>query len=298
MHILVVDDDMVNRQIAQMVLQKAGHRVDLAENGQQAVNFCKADGYDLILMDIQMPVMGGLEATRKIRRLESAAAEDVPNESGLPDKIAGSSDSVSAIRLPTSAFRRVPIIAMTGDAVAGCFDESQYPGMNACIGKPLHRKRLLDAVLKYSDSAFGSRFVKRSAIHSRPTAKRQQRIQPPLDLTRAIREFMGQKKLLFGVLTEFTKITAFRIETLQGAVKSNDFDVIASEAHALKGGAANLTADKLAALASGLEKAAIAHDAEMTGLLLDKLTRELDYWKDYLRASGIEVEDDHEDISP
>jgi len=84
--ILVADDLEANQKITQLILQKAGYQVDIVENGQQAVETCQQNHYDLILMDIQMPIMDGYEATKRIRN---------------------------------SDFKGVPIIAMTGSANEG-----------------------------------------------------------------------------------------------------------------------------------------------------------------------------------
>jgi CheY-like chemotaxis protein len=70
-HILLVDDCDVNQFVARQYLERSGYRVDIAENGQQALDACKRHRYDLILMDLVMPVMDGYEATRRIRNAES-----------------------------------------------------------------------------------------------------------------------------------------------------------------------------------------------------------------------------------
>jgi CheY-like chemotaxis protein len=104
--ILVVDDNSLNREIMAKMLERMGHRADVAQDGAEAVASQQADAYDLILMDCQMPVMDGLEATRRIRALENGAA-------------------------------RVPIIALTGNA----FDEDRQrcleAGMDDHLPKPV-----------------------------------------------------------------------------------------------------------------------------------------------------------------
>ena len=175
--ILVADDYEVNQKIVQLILQKSGYCVDIVENGQQAVETCQQNHYDLILMDIQMPLMDGHEATKQIRKWEkgfkaekelkalssklkgkdseelsalsfqsSARAQQSPME----NKEGENSDPNSAIGIPPSEFKRVPIIAMTGSAAPGSFDETLYPGMNDCgfliadcefTGKPVEGSR-------------------------------------------------------------------------------------------------------------------------------------------------------------
>jgi CheY-like chemotaxis protein len=115
--VLVVDDDAVNRSVAEMLLQGAGLRVDTAEDGQIAVGMVQAAGYDLILMDMQMPTLDGVAATREIRRLPG--------------------------------MEETPIIAITANAFVEdrkiCLDA----GMNDFLSKPFEPEKLYAISLKW-----------------------------------------------------------------------------------------------------------------------------------------------------
>jgi CheY-like chemotaxis protein len=113
--ILLVEDLEHNRELAQMILTKAGHEVDTAENGMQAVEAVQAKSYDLVLMDVQMPVMDGITATRRIRELDHPAA-------------------------------RVLIIAMTANVLPHQVKAFGAAGMNDHVGKPFKRAELLETV--------------------------------------------------------------------------------------------------------------------------------------------------------
>jgi PAS domain S-box-containing protein len=125
MPILLVEDSAPNRLVATAILSKAGYRVEAVENGLQAVHAVKHKKYGLVLMDVAMPEMDGLEATRTIRRLKGDPA-------------------------------RVPIVAMT----AGAFDEDKArcldAGMNDFVSKPLVRADLLNAVDSWLEGVAGS----------------------------------------------------------------------------------------------------------------------------------------------
>ena len=114
--ILLADDNPVNCKIAVIMLEKAGHRIDTVTDGAAAVEAIAAKTYDLILMDVQMPGMDGLEATRRIRRL--AAGGDVP----------------------------IPIIAVTANAMKGDDQRCLEAGMDDYVTKPIDRARLLSKV--------------------------------------------------------------------------------------------------------------------------------------------------------
>ena len=120
--ILLVEDTKDNQVLATKILETAGHKVDLAENGREAVDAVLKFNYDLILMDIQMPKMDGFEATQKIR------AHERQSESG-----------------------RVPIIAFTAHALGGYKEKCLQNGMDDYVTKPVKKRKLLDAVAKWLD---------------------------------------------------------------------------------------------------------------------------------------------------
>lgn len=119
--ILLAEDNDVNQKVAVRILQKYKHNVTVVENGLQAVNESKAHRYDVILMDVQMPVMGGFEATGKIRLYEKA--NDLP---------------------------RTPIVALTAHAMLGDRDKCIAAGMDDYLSKPLDSARMMQAIQKCS----------------------------------------------------------------------------------------------------------------------------------------------------
>ena len=261
--ILLAEDYAVNQKIGQLFLQKAGYRVDIAENGQQAVEAYKQNHYDLILMDIKMPVMDGYEATKAIRKLEGGKH----NQNGK--------NSNSDFQLPTSEFKRIPIIAMTGAASEASMDEEEYQGINECIRKPAQWDKVLLVVRKWIEAVPKSSIEKAIKTVVCPSTEKSKEKPAILDLELAIEEFMGQKEILFDLLQKFVTDAEDQLDTIRRAVKGIDYGVIASEAHAIKGGAGNLRANKLACLAADLEKAAAQRQPDLTAQLAVKLEREI-----------------------
>jgi CheY-like chemotaxis protein len=257
--ILLVEDYPTNQELAMMHLQTAGYQVDLAENGQQAVEAFKRKQHDLILMDIQMPVMGGYEATKAIRDLEIELSE-------IGDK----RDSTES--------EGIPIIAMTAHALQGYKEKCLEAGMDDYITKPFRRKELLDIVNKWikriDDSAVpdksGSTLrsvnhqssvvpdksgsTLRSVNRQSSIVNHQSKDVAPINFEKAVAEFDGDKEFFVGVLDGFLENVRGQIETLRQAVSDGDADLVRREAHSIKGGAANLTADELSKIAFKLEK--------------------------------------------
>jgi len=117
--ILVVEDIKMNQMIVETLLRDAGHEVTIAEDGKAGIEAVRQGGYDLVLMDMEMPVMGGIEATRLIRGL-----------GGRPGA--------------------VPIVALTANAMASEAERCRAAGMNDYLTKPIDQAQLLDVVERWS----------------------------------------------------------------------------------------------------------------------------------------------------
>jgi len=120
LRILLAEDNQVNQLLASLMLQKKGHRVDAVGNGIEAVKAVQTIPYDLILMDVQMPEMGGVEATARIRALPGGVA-------------------------------RIPIIALTANAMKGDRESYLAAGMDDYVSKPIDEAKLLQVLARWSD---------------------------------------------------------------------------------------------------------------------------------------------------
>jgi CheY-like chemotaxis protein len=226
--ILLVDDYEVNRIIARKHLESVGYSVDVAADGSEAMDAIAAKRYDLILMDIEMPVLDGWGCTQKIRRLEKE------NASGEAD--------------------RVPIIAMSGHVFEDDVQRYRHAGMDDCLAKPIERASLLTIVDKWLDHP--TAFVSDACTPAPADLNRSGSEPAPVDMQKAIDEFMGDRGMVVRLLGEFVCRGEEQMTTIGEALGTDDFEKVRLEAHALKGGAANLTAYSLAESCAGMEAAA------------------------------------------
>ena len=123
MRLLLADDNPVNCRLAQIILERAGHAVDIVPDGLQALEAVQARSYQLVLMDVQMPVMNGLEATARIRAL------------------------------PDPRLAAIPIVAITANAMRGDDQACFAAGMNGYVTKPISAASLLEAVERHATAA-------------------------------------------------------------------------------------------------------------------------------------------------
>jgi two-component system sensor histidine kinase/response regulator len=258
--ILVAEDYPTNQQVAMRHLRGAGYQVDLAENGQEAVEAFKRKNYDLILMDIQMPVKDGYEATMEIREIEGRISDT---------ELAGKSE-------------RIPILAMTAHAAKTDRQRALDAGMDDYITKPLKREKLLTMVEKRL------RPQSASVIHARKDASTIRNAKSitsekdvPMDVERALKEFEGDQEFLMEVLLGFLDNVKGQIQNIGQALSDGDAEIVRKEAHSIKGGAANLTAVKLSNIALELENIGKSGRLEEGAEVLERLKEELHSLEDY-----------------
>jgi CheY-like chemotaxis protein len=227
--VLLVEDNEINQQVALEILEGAGLNVSLAENGQKAVSAVKENNYDAVLMDIQMPVMNGYEATREIREDER--------------------------------FKDLPIIAMTAHAMASDEDKSLEAGMNGHVTKPIDPDQLFATLQKWiqptekrvqgqkpETSVEGPEAVK--AMLAKDELPQS---LPGFDLVDGLKRLQGNKRLYKKLLLDFgAKYTQVASE-IRETLDARDLKQAHSLIHNLKGLAGNLSATDLQASAVSLE---------------------------------------------
>ncbi|BBO70612.1 hybrid sensor histidine kinase/response regulator [Desulfosarcina alkanivorans] len=222
-HILVADDYLTNQQVAFMHLTAAGFAVDLAENGQQAVDAFSKKPYDLILMDIQMPILNGFDATGKIRMLEAA----------------------------TGSARRTPIIALTANAMKGDEKKCLDAGMDGYLTKPVHRHQLIKTVDNWLGLS-GRPGKRQPSPASQGAMTSGTADRAVMDIATAVDEF-GDAETVKIVARQLVENVDRQLQTIRDAIARGDRDHIRKEAHAIKGGAATMEAAALSGAASHLE---------------------------------------------
>ena len=229
--VLLVEDNELNREVALGLLEDAHLSIGIAENGQAAVQKVGENNYDLVLMDMQMPVMDGLAATR-------------------------------AIRLKPQ-FRSLPIIAMTANVMESDRDKCTEAGMNDHISKPIDPEALFATLLRWikprGDAAIA---VGASAKAVATTQNVPDAVRVPegaeleiagVDIKTALRRTGGNPKRYEMLLRKFAESTS--VEEVRGALAKGDTATAARAAHSLKGAAANLGATTVAEAAAKVETA-------------------------------------------
>lgn len=207
LNILLVEDNLVNQKFALAVLSSAGHALTLARNGQEAVDHTRGQVFDLILMDIQMPVMDGFEATRRIRRMGCTT----------------------------------PIIAMTAHAMGGLRDMCLETGMNDYVSKPIRASVLLEKLFGIRQAVADKPLPAMPAISAIPMPLGTDR-RVTLDLSEALLMVGGDRSLLSGL----AQLVLEQIDTdtpgLRALASAGDPVLLQDAAHRLKGSLASVAA--------------------------------------------------------
>ncbi len=246
LRVLLVEDAVMNQQVATEILESAGIFVDLAENGQEAVEALSQSRYDLVLMDVQMPVMGGFEATRLIRA--------------------------------NPAHKDLPIIAMTAHAMRGAREECLAAGMNDYITKPIDTTQLFGVMATWLKDRLAV------AGEGRPRAPRRDPAPrdlpdlpelPGLDTRKGVQRLNGNQALYRGLLATFASSYAPAAAEIREALDQGDFGAAERIAHTVKGVAGNISADGVFAAAREVETACRNRASDLIDLHLPALAEEL-----------------------
>ena len=275
--ILLAEDDATNRKVALHILKKFGYRADAVENGQEVLQALEKIPYDVVLMDIQMPVMDGYEATRRIRELELKAQQIKPSKNDPKDL----SDFKTQLSVRSE---RIPIIAMTAHAMKGDREKCVAAGMDDYTPKPVNPEELFEKIEKWTR-------IKQN-ISSPETEVQKDPAQPetweeirPLDLEKALERVLGDKDFLKMLLGGFIQELPNQIESLKISVADTDTVALIEKAHKLKGAAANLSALGVSFAAKSLEEIGRSQNMDKANQILDVLLYESKRLTEYIERA-------------
>ena len=261
MRILLVEDSIVNQQIATKIIEKLGFRVDVASNGEEAIKALSSLNYDIVFMDVQMPVMDGIEATRHIR----TGTRKTLN----PD---------------------TPIIAMTAHTLPGIQKKFQDVGMNGIIIKPIHPDEILNCIKthgSYSPSkkeqiqaSINETIPKKHEapkdIHEKPDTKKSSIYNRESLLQR----LDGDEELFHEIISDFLNDIPELSETLKMAIDQKDYKTISFIAFTIKEGATDISSEPIVEVCDQLDSAGKSHNIEKVHSLYKSFQMLINQFKD------------------
>jgi len=225
LRILVAEDNLINQKVAQALLIQMGHKVDIAINGQEALKALEMTTYDLVFMDVQMPVMDGLETTRIIREATSSVRNHL-----------------------------IPIIAMTASAMKGDREICLEAGMDDYITKPINPEIVANALERWS-KPYGREETDKSKSDS-------DNIEIIFNKSKFLERVGGDEDICTEILNTFLIDFPSRMEAMEDAYNRGDLDVLRREAHTVKGASGNISASLLQEAAARLEAAVASGDRD------------------------------------
>jgi two-component system, sensor histidine kinase and response regulator len=252
-HVLLVEDNFVNQKVAVRFLERLGCSVEVASNGAEGVAACEARRFDIVLMDLQMPVMDGMAATRKIREMERAG--------------------------------HTPIIALTANAMTGDRELCEAAGMDGYLTKPIEVERLRSVLAKFGLARSATTPVETVAVETAP-ANRLDSVAP-VDLHEFHGLTDGDQAFAQELVAAFVSSGEQQLAEIVSAVTQHQRAAVAKAAHKLKGASANIHAHGLASLAERLESNSAAADAQVLVRDTDLLRREFDRVKAFLTDPAV-----------
>ncbi len=255
--VLLVEDHVINQKLAVTLLTRWGHAVEVADNGQIALDILAQRQFDVILMDMMMPVMDGLEATRRIRQRETG--------------------------------HRTPIVAMTANAMEGDRERCIAAGMDDYVSKPIKAPLLQQVLQKIAAQGARSAFEE-SPVGQQAAAPPQQ--QHPVPLAQAGAEFdyvaalRGQDPEMVDIISQsFLDQWPHDILKIRQALDKEDLQTVLYKAHSLKGTLALFGAVPASKLAASMERYAAAAQTQSIGGVFEPFVAEVERFLAVLKSS-------------
>jgi CheY-like chemotaxis protein len=240
LRVLVAEDNAVNQQVAVGMLERAGHEAAVAGNGREVLALLEKEAFDVVLMDVQMPELDGLETTAAIRERERATGA------------------------------HLPIVALTAHAMRGDAERCLAAGMDAYLAKPLQPRDLASAIA----SAVGS--VAAGAAAAADSASGAPATVGAVDLPRLLERVGGDRKALADLVRIFRADWPKQLARLRKAVRGNDAAALRAAAHALKGAVSNFAAPAATEAALGLQKMGASAQLGRAEAALARLEQEVE----------------------
>jgi len=238
--VLLVEDDITNQMVAIGLLKAAGMKVDFVGDGEAAIALVTANDYEIVLMDMRMPKMDGITATRLIR--EQARLTDLP------------------------------IVAMTANATLSQEEACLAAGMNDFIGKPFEPGQLYSVIEKWVTGLGDAALFDPASIQEMLGADlRLPSHIEGLDIRAGLRRMAGMRALYLKTLRSFVEQQGEAVATMRQAIAGRDIERAGRAAHTLKGLAGMVEAREVVELAAGLETALAVSDSDPVPELLGRL---------------------------
>ena len=235
LNILLAEDNEVNQTVATQLLSLLGHKVDVVNTGKDAIEMLNRSKHDLVLMDLQMPIMGGLDATVEIRKYERINM--------LPE---------------------IPIVAMTAHAMKGDQSRCYKAGMNGYISKPIS----CDQIQK----VFRTLKLTRESVDTKSEAKNLKLSKNDIiNIEELSSRCLDNMPVVEAVLEQYITSSAEVIEKLKHYIKNNDSENAYMQAHTLRGASANVSAKQVSTIAADIEKLAKNNKLYEASVLYEQL---------------------------
>jgi len=238
MKILVAEDNHINRKIAKAIFDPVDVSIKFAVNGKEALNMSNAEIFDVILMDVQMPVMDGFEATGLIR---------------LQSKL-----------------KNIPIIAMTAHAMKGDREKCLAAGMNDYITKPINQGELFNKLsnnVKTRSSQLLTEIKSEVLLNQSATTPMLPESLPGLRLKKAMDSLGLDEEIFLTILESYFENSKIIIRKMSDAIKNDNLKLLKELAHSIKGSSFNIGADDAGTAAESLEHACYSGSRNMNDII-------------------------------